>query len=52
MHFVYLLKSLKSPQETYIGYTTDIQQRLENHNKRAYFDGRYLDQYVIESYFQ
>ena len=32
MYYVYLLKSLKSPTKTYVGYTTDINQRLETHN--------------------
>jgi putative endonuclease len=32
MYYVYLLKSLKNPHKTYIGYTIDIHQRLETHN--------------------
>jgi predicted GIY-YIG superfamily endonuclease len=32
MYYVYFLKSLKNPSATYIGFTTDIQQRLETHN--------------------
>lgn len=32
MYYVYLLRSLKSPSATYIGFTTNIQQRLETHN--------------------
>lgn len=32
MHFVYLLRSLKDSSQTYIGYTTDLQQRLDKHN--------------------
>jgi putative endonuclease len=32
MYYVYLLRSLKDPQKTYIGYTTDVQKRLEKHN--------------------
>ena len=32
MYFVYFLRSINNPQKTYIGYTTDITQRLETHN--------------------
>ena len=32
MYYVYLLRSLKNPSRTYIGYTTDLNQRLETHN--------------------
>lgn len=32
MYYVYLLKSLKNPSKKYIGYTTNIDQRLEVHN--------------------
>lgn len=32
MYYVYLLRSLNNSSQTYIGYTTDISQRLETHN--------------------
>ena len=32
MYYVYLLRSLKNSSATYIGFTTDIHQRLETHN--------------------
>lgn len=32
MYYVYLLRSLKDSSKTYIGYTTDIEQRLITHN--------------------
>jgi len=32
MYYVYLLRSLKDPAKTYIGYTNDLEQRLEKHN--------------------
>ena len=32
MYYVYLFRSLKNPSRTYIGYTTDLNQRLETHN--------------------
>lgn len=30
--FVYILKSIKSPNQTYIGFTSNIKQRLNEHN--------------------
>ena len=32
MHFVYLLKSVPSPEKTYIGITKDMPLRLQEHN--------------------
>jgi putative endonuclease len=32
MYYVYLLRSLKNPSKTYVGYTADLKQRLETHN--------------------
>lgn len=32
MYYVYLLRSLKDPLKKYIGYTTNLKQRLETHN--------------------
>ena len=33
MYFVYLIRSIKQPNETYIGYTTDLKERLAKHNE-------------------
>ncbi len=33
MYYVYLLRSISSPDKTYIGYTTAVSGRLERHNK-------------------
>ena len=33
MYYVYLLKSIKNPNKTYIGYTTDLKARLQKHNE-------------------
>ena len=35
MYYVYLLKSLHDSSKTYIGYTTNLEQRLEKHNTGA-----------------
>jgi predicted GIY-YIG superfamily endonuclease len=32
MYYVYLLRSIKNSSKTYIGFTTNIEQRLETHN--------------------
>lgn len=31
-YYVYLLRSLKNPNQTYIGHTDNLQERLETHN--------------------
>jgi predicted GIY-YIG superfamily endonuclease len=32
MYYVYLIKSVNFPEVFYVGYTTNIEQRLETHN--------------------
>ena len=32
MYYVYLLRSIPAPDQTYIGYTTDLNTRLKAHN--------------------
>lgn len=32
MYYVYLLRSLKNPSKTYIGFTANLMQRIETHN--------------------
>lgn len=32
MYYVYLIKSVIDPQKNYIGYTRDLESRLEKHN--------------------
>lgn len=32
MYYVYLIKSLKDSTKAYIGYTSNLEQRLETHN--------------------
>ncbi len=32
MHYVYFIRSLNFPDQTYIGYTTSLNERLEKHN--------------------
>ena len=33
MYYVYILRSIKSPAQTYIGYTTNLDKRLIDHNE-------------------
>jgi putative endonuclease len=32
MYYVYLLRSLKDQSRTYVGYTNNLQERIEKHN--------------------
>jgi predicted GIY-YIG superfamily endonuclease len=32
-HYVYILQSIPSPDKTYIGFTTDLENRLKKHNE-------------------
>jgi len=32
MHYVYLLRSLSNPDQTYVGFTEDLNARLTSHN--------------------
>jgi predicted GIY-YIG superfamily endonuclease len=34
-HYVYLIRSVPKPEQTYIGFTEDLQQRLADHNRGA-----------------
>jgi predicted GIY-YIG superfamily endonuclease len=35
MHYVYLLRSVADPKQTYIGLTDDLRARMERHNAGA-----------------
>ena len=35
MHCVYLLRSIPHPDQTYVGLTDDLRQRLKSHNEGA-----------------
>jgi predicted GIY-YIG superfamily endonuclease len=32
MHYTYILKSIPNPDQSYIGYTSNLKQRLADHN--------------------
>lgn len=33
MFYVYLIRSIKHPQKTYIGFTNNLEERLKKHNE-------------------
>lgn len=33
MHYIYLIRSISFPKETYIGLTKDLNRRIDQHNK-------------------
>ncbi len=35
MYYVYLIRSINYPNQTYIGYTTNLEIRLQKHNERG-----------------
>ena len=35
MHYVYLLRSLSHPDQTYVGYTSNLSERLATHNSKG-----------------
>jgi len=32
MHYVYLIRSIEQPTQTYVGLTSDLKKRLKKHN--------------------
>jgi len=48
MIYVYCLRSISNPQKTYIGFTTNIKQRLEEHNRgKSLFTAQFLPWKII-----
>lgn len=42
MHYVYILKSILEPSKTYIGYISNLKQRLADHNSgKSYQTSKY-----------
>jgi predicted GIY-YIG superfamily endonuclease len=35
MYYVYLIKSVSFPDQTYVGYTADLDERLQKHNQHS-----------------
>ena len=42
-HYVYILRSIKYPNQTYIGYTTQLHNRLAVHNSgKSHHTSKYM----------
>jgi len=50
MYYVYLLRSCNDVSKTYIGYTTNIMQRLETHNSGGSVHTRSFRPWELVSY--
>jgi len=47
-HTVYILRSIPFPQQTYIGYTTSLKNRLRHHNTSSSVHTRKFQPWKIE----
>jgi putative endonuclease len=48
MHYVYLLRSIARPDQTYVGLTRDLKKRLDAHNAgRSSHTARYAPWQVV-----
>lgn len=43
MFYVYILKSIRNPEQRYIGYTNDLKKRFQEHNSGT---GRHTSKYL------
>jgi len=51
MYYTYILRSIKTNGAIYIGYTTDLKSRLEQHNNpKSKFYSRRHSPWAVESY--
>ena len=50
MFYVYILRSLISPDQIYVGYTSDLKRRLSSHNSGASFHTAKYQPWKIECY--
>ncbi len=50
MHYVYLLRSLHFPSQTYVGYTLDINERLNKHNQGGSVHTKKYKPWLLVSY--
>ncbi len=50
MFYVYILKSLKDKNRLYIGFTTNIEQRLNAHNLEENIYSKRYSPWAIETY--
>jgi len=50
MFYVYMLRSQKDPTKTYVGFTTDLCERLKTHNQHGNVSTASNTPWVIETY--
>jgi len=50
MYYVYLIRSLFFPDQTYIGYTTDIEERMQRHNQGRSLHTKHFMPWKLVSY--
>lgn len=51
MYYVYILKSLSQSDRIYVGYTTNLKQRMERHNSGDCISTSKLRPWKLETYF-
>ena len=51
MYFVYLIQSINFPDQTYIGYTTNVEDRLKAHNSSGSFHTAKRKPWELIAYF-
>ena len=50
MHIVYILRSIKDSKRTYIGYTTNLEKRLYQHNHKGSVYTKSYAPWQVETY--
>lgn len=50
VYYVYILKSVKDPTQTYIGYTEDLKQRFKAHNSGSVSHTKKFIPWKLETY--
>jgi predicted GIY-YIG superfamily endonuclease len=51
MFYIYMLISESDPAQRYVGFTTDVKQRLKSHNEGASIHTRKYKSWKLVSYF-
>ncbi len=51
MYYVYILQSIPSPGRFYTGYTTDLKQRLAEHNNGKSIHTNKFKPWAVRTYF-
>lgn len=51
MHYVYIIRSIKYPEQIYVGHTDNIDNRLAQHNRGTTFHTEKYTPWEFVSYF-